>query len=89
MDWKGFEDEKQGGINIHHTVFQQGRNLYECQVLLAHHEAGKPMNETKVADLLKEMCALINGVGQLRAEYDRMREALTALKKDIRRVLGE
>lgn len=86
--WAGFDDKELGGINIHHPVFQQGRNLYDAQVMCARLEAGETPDPAEVYKLAREMCWLINAVGQLRAEYDRLRERLADKPGLIKKLLG-
>ena len=77
--WDGF-DEKDGTININHSVFQLGRTLYDAQVVLADIDAGKAVESARVRELALTLCYLVNAVGQLRAEYASMRDQLKSTR---------
>lgn len=60
-----------GSINLNHPVFQQGRNLYDSQVLLA--TLDNP-DKKLLEKVLHEYCRLINIVGHLTYEHKILKE---------------
>jgi hypothetical protein len=60
-------------IDPNDPEFQLGRYLYDAQVLYADAQEG-PVDAERVKEVCERYCRLINLVGQLRAECDRLEE---------------
>lgn len=65
-----------GHIDTHAEQFQVGRRLYDTQVLWSgiDKDPTKPVDVAKVKELCHWYCELVAWVGQLRADYDVMRQ---------------
>lgn len=63
-----------GTINTDAPEFQLGRRLYEAQVLYAKVKEGYVPTEKETLELIHWYCELVNWTGQLRADYNVMRE---------------
>jgi len=87
FSWDGLENPD-GSINTNHTVFQQGRHLYEAQVIVARIDKGEPIPMEEVRDLAIEFCRLVNGMGQLRAYYAKEIEDKKSFKDKVQRFLS-
>ncbi len=68
-----------GTINLNHPVFQQGRNLYDCSILLAT----KKFEPEIVEKLLSEFSKLINIVGHLTYELSSLKDSHKQLKSKL------
>lgn len=91
--WDDFEESGKNGtyINTYHPVFQQGRYLYEAQVLYTDAEAWRDgrkatswtsdVTPERVVLICKRYCQLINALGQLRADYNTLREIVEGKRK--------
>jgi hypothetical protein len=82
FSWDGLEDSD-GSINTNHIVFQQGRHLYEAEVIVAKLDKGETISPEDVRDLAIEFCRLVNGMGQLRAAYASLKEEKKTMREKI------
>lgn len=85
FSWDGFENAD-GSINTHHTVFQQGRHLYEAQVIVAKLDKGEEVPKEDIRDLAVEFCRLVNAVGQLKYYYGERQEKINEMKDAVNRM---
>ncbi len=85
--WDNFDvkDVKRSYINTDHPVFHQGRYLYETQMLyrdaerwLEGHEdyQNSPITPDRVMRVATRYCQLINALGQLKVDYNVLREVI-------------
>jgi hypothetical protein len=73
-------------IDPNDVAFQQGRYLYDAQILHANAKTGETIESARIMEICVRYCHLISHVGLLRAECNRLDEQLKTWRRHIEQI---